>query len=305
MELRSMATARRWRVANPSPRGGEIQIAGWDFGGDGPIALLHHANGMCAATWALVAMGLRDTCRVIAIDARGHGDSEHLQVPEDYAWHYFVSDLCAVAEQVLEETGAPAIELGLGSSFGGIITAGAEAARPGLYRRLMLLDPPIHATRELVDALGYAHEPEPESRREQLVAQTLRRRAVWPSREAARQAWRDKPLFASWRSEAFELYLDEGMADQPDGSVRLKCPPEVEAHIFRTTGSYGPLDYAPAVNVPVQLIRAAQGFFPAEFFRLVASLFPKGEYLEMAGGHMLPLEVPDLVVAQVVGWGGG
>ena len=55
MELTSYATARRWQVDNPSPSGATIEIAGWDFGGEGPLALLHHANGMCAATWGLVA----------------------------------------------------------------------------------------------------------------------------------------------------------------------------------------------------------------------------------------------------------
>lgn len=165
-------------------------IRGWDFGGDGPIALLHHANGMCAATWAPVAVGLQSNFRVVAIDARGHGDSEHLSVPQDYDWRFLVSDLYGVAEQLLDESGQSVISLGIGSSFGGIITAGTEAARPGLFERLMLLDPPIHPTQDLIDALGLEQEAQPPSRRDQLVTQTLRRRVQWPSREAARRAWR-------------------------------------------------------------------------------------------------------------------
>ena len=92
------------------------------------------------------------------------------------------------------------------------------------------------------------------------------------------------------------------MGDQPDGSVALKCPPEVEAHIFQTTGSLGVLDYAPRVDVPVLLVHAATGFFPEEFFRLITTLFPQGEFAQIDGGHMLPLEVPDLVVARLREW---
>lgn len=301
IDIRKCAAQRRWRVANPSPRGGEIEIAGWDFGGDGPVALLHHANGMCAATWALVARELSGSMRVIAIDARGHGDSAHLQVPQDYDWDYFVSDLAGVAVQVLEETGEPAITLGLGSSFGGIITAGAEATHPGLFRRLLMLDPPIHPTAELAATLGYP-APEGNPQRSGLVEQTLRRRSVWGSRDEAREAWRHKPLFAAWHPDAFELYLAEGMADQTDGTVVLKCPPEVEAHIFRTTGSLGPLDYAGKVAVPVRVTRAARGFLPQDFLRRVTQLFPHGEFVELDGGHLLPLEVPDSVVAHVREW---
>jgi len=277
-------------------------IRGWGFGGDGPIALLHHANGMCAATWAPVAVGLQSNFRVVAIDACGHGDSEHLSVPQDYDWRFLVSDLYGVAEQLLDESGQSVISLGIGSSFGGIITAGTEGARPGLFERLMLLDPPIHPTQDLIDALGLGQEAEPPSRRDQLVTQTLRRRVQWPSREAARRAWRDKPLFAGWRDDAFDLYLDEGMADIPDGSVQLKYPPEVEAHIFRTTGSFGPLEYAPGVNIPECLVRAGRRFFPAEFLLRIAALFPQGDYLELSGGHMLPLKVPESVIEQVLQW---
>ena len=37
--------------------------------------LRHHANGFCAATWGLVAERLTPRWQVLAVDARGHGDS--------------------------------------------------------------------------------------------------------------------------------------------------------------------------------------------------------------------------------------
>ena len=52
-----------------------IEIALRDWGGDGPLALLHHANGFCAELWAQVAERLRGRFHLIALDARGHGAS--------------------------------------------------------------------------------------------------------------------------------------------------------------------------------------------------------------------------------------
>lgn len=294
MNVQETAAPRRWRLKNNSPAGGEITIAGWDFGGSGPLALLHHANGMCAALWALVAARLSERYRVFAVDARGHGDSDCLTVPDDYHWDYFVDDLTGVAQALKAEFGQDHIALGVGSSFGGIVTAAAQS-RTDLYERIFMLDPPIHPNEDMVKRLGLEGQVVISSEREGLVAQTLRRRSVWPSRDEARAAWRDKPLFSTWQPEAFDIYLDEGMGDAEDGTVYLKCDPSVEAHIFQTTGSLNVLDFAHQVDVPVTLAHAGQGFFPEIFFREVTALFPHNRFVQVDGGHMLPLEVPDLV----------
>jgi len=292
------AQPRRWTVQNSAPGGGEITIAGWYFGGDGPVVLLHHANGMCGALWALVARHLSRTHTVFAIDARGHGDSQQLRVPDDYDWNFFVSDLLQVAQQILSETGQSQL-LGVGSSFGGIVTAAAAAEQPDLFTQVVMFDPPIHQEKALLDFLGMDSTNIPVSERDGLVAQTLKRRSQWPTRAAARAAWQDKPLFASWQPLAFDLYLSEGMAQQQDGQVALKCQPQVEAHIFKSTGSLLVQDYAPRVQVPVYLVHAALGFFSAEWLQRVAQMFPRGQFSQMQGGHMLPLEVPELVAGFV------
>jgi len=300
LNIEDHAQAITWRVSNYSASGGEISISGWDFGGEGPIALLHHANGMCAATWAPVAMSLRARYRVFAIDARGHGDSQHLSVPEDYAWSNYVDDLAQVANQIKSSCGVARIALGVGSSFGGIVTAAAQAQNAQLFSRLVILDPPIHPTSASAAAVGIEWVEASTDQRKILVEQTLKRTAVWASRDAARQAWRTKPLFAPWHDQAFDLYLSQGLRDRDDGQVELKCDPTVEAHIFATTGSLDVLDYAPKVRVPVHLVRAQKGFFAVGFFRGVAGLFANAEFSEIAAGHMLPLEAPEMVVEMLL-----
>ena len=286
-------------VDNP-PTGGKLKISVKEFGGAGKrVALLHHANGFCAGTWGLVASLLVKKFHVFAIDARGHGDSEGGEVPRDFDWNYFVSDLLTVANEIRKRRRVKQIDYGIGSSFGGIITAAAEARQPGLFRRIAILDPPIHPTSELVARfkLNIAAENPMKST---LVAQTLKRRRNWPSIDEPRSSWRGKGMFANWTDAAFELYLAECLAHAEDGGVALKCDPAVEAHIFETTGSLAVTDYAAAVHAPVLYIRATDGYVPSDFCRGVASLFGNAGYEEMRGGHLLPLEVPETVARRLL-----
>ena len=277
------------------PTGKMLKLRLRDFGGQGkPIALLHHANGFCAGTWQLVASQLISHFHVVAIDARGHGESDGGEVPRDYDWQFFVDDLVAVANQICEEYKVSQIDYGVGSSFGGIITAAAEASQPGLFRRLAMFDPPIFPTDKLIKKHGLSFSTE-NSTQATLVAQTLKRRRTWSGLDEPREAWRNKGMFVGWSDSAFELYLAECLAVADDGSVSLKCDPSVEAHIFETTGSLDVSDYAHKVKAPLLYIRASEGHFSAEFCRVVAKLFPMGRYEEMSGGHLLPLEVPDRV----------
>jgi len=287
-------------VVNNPPTGGTLSLSVKEFGGAGkPIALLHHANGFCAGTWALVAENLIDKFHVFAVDARGHGDSEGGEVPRDFDWNFFAADLVTVAETILADCGADQIDYGVGSSFGGIITAAAEARRPGLFRRIALLDPPIHPTEELVRQFGLDLEAG-NPVKSTLVAQTLKRRRSWPSVDEPRASWREKGMFANWSDAAFELYLAECLAHAEDGSVALKCNPAVEAHIFESTGSLAVTDYAADVAVSLRYIRASEGHVPAEFCRGVTELFPNATYEELNGGHLLPLEVPEAVAERLL-----
>jgi pimeloyl-ACP methyl ester carboxylesterase len=281
-------TRRRFAV------GGGIEIAALDWGGDKPIALLHHANGMCAATWSLVAERLAADYRVVAVDARGHGDSSAPPVPHGYPMHGFVDDLIAVARKLLAETGRTRIAYGIGSSFGGIVTAAAEATSPGLYERIAMLDPPIHpddALRAKLDPSGGIVDPRP-----RIAEQARKRAAVWPSRDFAREKWRDKPMFARWQNRAFELYLAEGFRDRADGQVELKCSPDVEATVFASSGDLDIYGLAASVHVPVLLVRAMLGNLPAQAFTHLASLFPDCTLVEPDIGHLMPMEEPDRTV---------
>ena len=86
----------------PTPTDHSIEINGLnlhyvDWGGSSDRnLLLVHGQGGNAHNWDHVATELRDEFRVVAIDQRGHGDSDHTQ--EGYAVTAFALDLALFAE---------------------------------------------------------------------------------------------------------------------------------------------------------------------------------------------------------------
>lgn len=283
----------RRRLALP---GRGVEIALLDWGGDGPPALLHHANGFCAATWDGVARLLRPHFRVFAMDGRGHGDSTSPAEREAYAWREFGADAGAVADRLAEEAGRP-VALGLGNSFGGTALLLAEAAAPGRFGRLALVDPVLvpgpGAGSGAVAVSGNAVS---------LIEATLERSAVFPDRATARAGWVGKRLFADWQPRALDLYVTEGLRDRPDGRVELKCAPASEAAVFANGAGSGIWEVPERVKAPTLMLWAARGDFPRPLFERFAERLPDVRLEDLQAGHLAPMEDPELVARTVLGF---
>lgn len=97
-----------------------------------PVVLLHPL-ALSGAVWDPVAEYLGTRHQVLALDARGHGES---------AWdgaEFTVEDMAADAAAVIEDFGAgPADVIGL--SMGGSTALALAVARPDLVHRLVLAD---------------------------------------------------------------------------------------------------------------------------------------------------------------------
>jgi pimeloyl-ACP methyl ester carboxylesterase len=284
-----LARARRRSFALPA-RG--VELAALDWGGAGPLALLHHANGFCKGLWALVADALRAHWHVVAMDARGHGDSSKPEGAEAYAWDHFAEDLLAVAAQLSAEHGRP-IALGIGHSFGGTSMIGAAARRAELFDRLLLVDPVIPPPPDPT------LPPERQAHLRRLIDGARRRRAHWPSRAAARAWCAERALFANWQPEAIELYLLDGMSERADGGLELKCPGAVEAAVFAGSASLDIYTLAQRVRTPALLLWAARGDFPRLRYERIAASMADARVDTVETGHLVPMERPDLVVAAV------
>ena len=286
---RILDAARPLRFALPE-RG--VEIAALDWGGDGPVALLHHANGFCKGVWGLVAEGLRARFRVVAVDARGHGDSSRPEGEEAYTWERFAEDLLAVAERLAAEAPGGRIAVGVGHSFGGTSTLGAAARRPGLFERIVLVDP---VTPPPPAEVG----PERASHVQSLVDGARKRRADWPSRVEARAWWAERELFQDWLPDALDLYVLDGLRDAPDGSVVLKCPGEVEGAVFAAGEGFDVRALARGVATPALWLHAVRGSFSRATYDALAASMRAARVESVDAGHLVPMERPDLVIDAV------
>jgi len=271
-------------------------IAALDWGGEGPLALLHHANGFCKGVWGLVAEALAPHYRVVAMDGRGHGDSAPASSPEGYAWRGYAEDVARVGRALLAETGASRVALGLGHSFGGTSMLGAASHHPNLFERLVLVDPVI-PVRDTESREARAHV-------EELVDRARRRRAEWPSRAEAREWFAERELFARWEDRALDLYVLDGLADRPDGAVELKCSGDVEAEIFARGGAVDVAAWARGVSVPTLFLWAVRGNFSRSRYEQLVGSMPRARVEDVDAGHLVPMERPDLVARAALRAGG-
>jgi pimeloyl-ACP methyl ester carboxylesterase len=278
----------------PLPKAG-VEIALLDWGGDGPLVLMHHANGFCAGTLGLVAEALVPAWRVVGVDARGHGDSSKPEGPDAYRWERFAEDLLGVAEVLAAERPDGRIAVGLGHSFGGTAVIGAAAHRPELFGRLVLVDPVIPPPPDWI--AGF--DPERAQRMRGMVEAARRRRSVWASRAEARAHFAARSLFAEWLPEALDLYVAHGLRQRADGQVELKCPGEIEATVFSEAGGLDMPALARRVRAPSTWLWAARGNFPRSLYERIACEMADARIVDADCGHLIPMERPELVVEVV------
>lgn len=255
-----------------------------DFGGSGPPAVLHHGTGFHAWLWAPIARALSRRYRVVALDARGHGDSGK---PEGgYRWETFVGDLIAF----VEATGL-AGGLGVGHSLGATTTAAAAAERPDLFSRVVLLDPILLPRGSRPDVEGESP----------ISTAARRRRERWTSVEEAYASYRGRGAFARWPDAMLRLYVEYGFVTE-NGGVRLKCPPAVEAQVFDMRPHLDGWAALARIGVPALLLRGADSEALSENdVAKVRRRLPRAEIGTIEGAtHTFPMEKPDRVADTIL-----
>jgi esterase len=109
-----------------------VRLSYVDFGGEGQILACLHGRSGCARNFAPLARALTPHYRIIALDQRGHGWSDH---SDDGSRDAFVADAAAF----IESLGAGPVRL-LGHSLGGVNAYQLAARRPDLVRALIVED---------------------------------------------------------------------------------------------------------------------------------------------------------------------
>jgi pimeloyl-ACP methyl ester carboxylesterase len=262
-----------------------VEVAAYDLGGDGPPLLLAHATGFHAHVFVPLAAQLDQRFHCFAFDERGHGRTS---APDglDYDWQGFADDVAAVTRGLgLDRPFA------LGHSAGGAALLLAEAAESGRFRALYLYEPVVMP---IDPPLGPRDNPLSDGAR--------RRRSVFASRDQAYANYAAKAPFDALSPEALRAYVDFGFADEPDGTVRLRCRPEVEAAIYRMGSAHNAFARFVDVRCPVTVVcgERTDAFTPPLIEQQAAAL-PHGRAEILPGlGHFGPLQDPAMVAESLM-----
>ena len=177
-----------------------------------------------------------------------------------------------------------------GHSIGGVSGLLAAAERPERVSRLLLLDPVIWR-REMVLAMNLPLVGRL-ARRSPIVQGTLKRRALFDSREQALKAYRGRGAFKGWPDMMLADYLTDGLIETDQGFA-LTCDPAWEAS-----------NYAAQAHNPWRALRRYPGriqILKAESGSLCATpvTAPDAAGLRVSavagGGHLFPMTHPEVV----------
>jgi lipase len=276
----------------PAPRESRVlvngvEIALWEWPGEGRPILFCHAAGFHGRIWDQVIARLRGTQLCYAFDARGHGRSSKPAPP--YAWRDFGADAAAVAGS-LGLSGA----LGVGHSLGGhAVTLGA-ALIADAFAGLLLIDPVIRSRDQYLGPWKKA-------------AFVKKRRNRWTSPEEMFESFASRPPFDAWDRSVLRDYCQYGLAREGQDygtDYILACPPEIEASIYEASPAVESNIYPEiaTIRVPIHVVRAGRVRDPANVMGSsptgpdLASSFAHGADTCLAGhSHFIPMESPELV----------
>ncbi|MDX1538796.1 alpha/beta hydrolase [Arsukibacterium sp.] len=191
-----------------------------------PLLHMLHGNGFCSRTYLPLLQHLQLHFDFFLSDAQGHGDSDHGGPFLGWNASAELAEAALLAHRHLF-AGQPVI--GVGHSFGGVLTAliNSKAASP--FQQTILLDPVLFTPSMLtvmrsLQGIGLYHK-------NPMAKAAIRRRRHWPDKNTAYHYLHNRGMFKKWQPEALAAYIDHALTDSEQG-FSLKCQPEREAEIF-------------------------------------------------------------------------
>jgi pimeloyl-ACP methyl ester carboxylesterase len=233
-----------------------------DSGGNRPLIIALHAMWMEARTFEGFATSMLEW-RVVSMDQRGHGLSDH---SSDYSRDAFIGDFAAL----LDHLGASEPAVLIGNSLGGINAFFFAARHPNRVRAMVIEESPPEQ---------HAHDP---------FAFVLDWRGVYPTSEALEQkigerlAWSVKPSFRE-RAHGWTLAFD---------------PEDLVAMAKTLQGDFW--DEWLASTCPALVVRGTNSkVVDGEKLKSMAARRPNTEFVSLEAGHVTHHDDPAGFVSSV------
>ena len=236
-----------------------------DFGGSGPVILALHGVTGCSHLWDGVAGALSGSARLIAMDFRGHGQSDW-SAERLYSTDAYTEDL----ESVLDALALPAPPVLMGSSWGALGMIRLAAGRAGAAAGLIVVDV----------------EPSFEASAKDVFPRPYR--------------FGDFDAVLAWERKANPAAPDAALAAFAAGSV----VETVEGSFYRRYDPFFLTNWpfrdddlweeVAAVTGPALVINGDRTFVRREVCEKMARTFSDGAFAPVSNsGHLIPLEQPE------------
>lgn len=259
------------------------------FGGEGEALWLAHANGYPPGSYQAFIDKLTPHYSVTGYKHRPMWAKYRTQ--DRLSWSQFADDMI----QTLEVSGKPSPWV-VGHSMGATIAVIAAAKRPDLFRGLVLMDPVFMRSRRV---LALRLMPETQKRKMPMVSKTLKRPALFSSREEAYNFHRERRAFARFSDEVLWDYINAGTRSTDDDKFELAFSPEWEAAIYTSVPWIWPA--VKRIKVPMLVLRGQDSdVFTQSMLSRVLLLQSQAELQQSLGGHLLPMEYPDATADTVL-----
>ncbi|BDA49390.1 Uncharacterized hydrolase SAV2581 at N-terminal half [Coccomyxa sp. Obi] len=269
------------------------------------------ANGFHGRCYEPLASCLRDHFQCVGVDLEGQGDTPaNLDSPVNMLERH-ADDLLAIVDHFNQQDCYV-----FGHSGGGLAALMAEQHRPGTFKAMYLYEPVVFGpesagadeqTNAFVD-LAKIRTAHAAFSPDFLAVRALKRRRRFASKAAALQSFASKPPFQDFQSSALSAYIEHGLRELSDGTVELKCTPEVEARIYTDVWEVGRRTFGRLrdVKCPVTIAAGAEvvpgrmmaGELEAPRIAAQLSLGRFEQYRWM--GHFGPFDSPAFVADRVI-----
>ena len=275
----------------------DITLSYYEWGDKkGPVILLVHATGMHGRVWDQTIKHLDPTCRIIALDSRGHGLSTFKGHILD--WAVLGNDL----KLFIERLGITNIT-GVGHSVGGHMMSQAVIAMPEKFKKIVLIDPVMFEPSRYSKKTKF-EEGSPTDN------PMSKRRKVFENWQDMYERYKDRSPYVLWTPEVMKDYCCFALQGSENSTqVELCCDPETETSVYMGHHSLNLTNALSQIKVPVTLLRgkvsdlrngAKIDFLASPTWPELASHLPAGKDVYLSElTHFIPMQDPELTAKHI------
>ncbi len=270
-----------------------MQIPFHDFGGDGPILHVGHANSFPPQMYRKMVEPLLPHFHVVGMESRPLWPGASKKAMS--SWEEMADDLIAF----LDQNGWKEI-VAIGHSLGAAKIVFASLKRPDLFSRVVLVEPPL-IPRWIFNITSIL--PIDLKRRIVPPARVANKRTDrWPSDQAFFDYIRPKRVFADIPDEVLWDYVRHTHSKIEDGTIKLRYPKDWESHVYASLQS--PWNALGKMTHPTLAIRGeGSDVISPRSWEKWQRWQPDAQFAEISkGGHLLPFEQPLAVGKAVQGF---